>query len=299
MIAAIDIGSNAIRLLIKDESAPDFLLHLDEVAPHEYYERVPLKSGMDVFEHGQILPKTELVLTAAMIRFAALMQQHGVGAYRACATSAYRDAANGAEVMVRVNAASGLNVEIIPGAEEARVTRCSYQVPAQWQDDALMFVDVGGGSTEVSLLIGGEEKYSHSFQIGSMRYLCGIQDSAQEQMLDQTIIDIARTYGRVHYLGVGGCVKFMNKYLNGKREGNTIRVEEMQAVYEDLKTKSVDEIVEAYSLPHERADILTPASSIFLRIAHNVGATEITVPSIGVRNGILTELFRQKTVADF
>lgn len=73
----------------------------------------------------------------------------------------------------------------------------------------------------------------------------------------------------------------------------------MQAVYEDLKTKSVDEIVEAYSLPHERADILTPASSIFLRIAHNVGATEITVPSIGVRNGILTELFRQKTVADF
>lgn len=298
MIAAIDIGSNAIRLLIKDESNTRFLQNLDCVAPHEYYERVPLKSGMDVFEHGKILPKTELVLTAAIIRFAALMQQRGVCGYRACATSAYRDAANGAEVMARVNEASGLNVEIIPGAEEARITRSSYQVPEQWRNDALMFVDVGGGSTEVSLLIGGEEKYSHSFQIGSMRYLCGIQDPAQEQMLDQTIIDLAGTYGKVHYLGVGGCVKFMNKYLNGNKDGNTISVADMQAVYEDLKTKTVDEIVAAYGLPHERADILTPASSIFLRIAHNVGAGEITVPSIGVRNGILTELYKQKALAD-
>ena len=193
--------------------------------------------------------------------------------------------------MHRVNQTTGLNVEIIPGDEEARLTRLSYQVPIDWRDHCLVFADVGGGSTEISVVQNGQFKYGHSFQIGSMRYLCNIQDPQQEAMLDQTTAGIRETYQHIHYLGVGGCVKFMCKHLNGKNGGRAIRVSDMQAVYADLQTKTVEQIVDTYHLPHERADILTPASSIFLRIARNLGAQTIHVPQIGVRNGILTELY--------
>ena len=289
-LAAIDIGSNAIRLLVKDTESDAFLSDLDSLHAGDYYERVPLKSGIDVFAHGAIQPKTEITLTAAICRFASIMQHYQVTAYRACATSAYRDAANGQEVIDRVNKASGLNVEIIPGDEEARITRLSYCPPAEWEDDTFLFADVGGGSTEIALMRQGKVLYSHSFQIGSMRYVCGNQSPEQEQALDQKIAEIYHDHPTLHYLGVGGCVKFMNKYLNGGR-GNTVLVSEMRTVYKDLQSLSVDQIVENYGLPHERADILTPASSIFLHIAEGLHSDTIMVPSIGVRNGIITELY--------
>ena len=311
-IAAIDIGSNALRLLIKDTAQPDFLDTLDTVGKNDYYERVPLKSGMDVFAKGEILPQTKLKLTLALQHFAKKMEEHGVicdkhdiKTYRAVATSAYRDAKNGKEVISAAGKASGLNVEIISGNEEARLTHLSFIPPKQWAKDYFVFVDVGGGSTEISLLHEGNLIYSHSFQVGSMRYLCGKQDEAEVQALDAKVADIFRQHAPLHYIATGGCVKFMNNYLNqgtpaaaagvdsrnGKDKCGLVAVSRMQAVYQDLKKKTVTQIVDDYNLPAERADILTPAASIFLRIAKGLEMDEIIVPAIGVRNGILTELY--------
>lgn len=299
-IAAIDIGSNALRLLIKDCSQPDFMQSLETLHSGDYYERIPLKSGMDVFAEGQILPPTKIKLTLALQRFAQIMRQHGVSRYRAVATSSYRDALNGQQVIDAVSQTCRLNVEIISGEEEARLTRLSFQPPAQWADDYFVFVDVGGGSTEVSVMHKGQMLYGHSFQVGSMRYLCNTQEAAQEQALDSTIAAIHATHSPLHYIATGGCVKFMCKYLQPQsrkaaesQSMGAIIVSQMQAVHDDLLTKTVPQIVADYNLPEERADILTPAAGIFLRIARGLEAEEIAVPSIGVRNGIIAELFMQ------
>ena len=307
-IAAIDIGSNALRLCIKETDYGKLIDSTDEVHSDEYYERVPLKSGMDVFAHGRILPPTKIKLAFALQHFAKIMYDYGVDAYRAVATSAYRDAENGQDIIQAVNEMSGLNVEIISGEEEARLTRRSFIPPQEQADDYFLFADVGGGSTELSLVRHGQLLYSHSFQVGSMRYRCNNQSPEEEVALDNKVAEIKfqisnpksqiNHFAPINYIGVGGCVKFMSKYLNkekrSKEEGvirDYILVSDMERIYADLQTKTVDEIVSSYGLPHERADILAPASSIFLRIAHGIGAQTITVPPIGVRNGILAELY--------
>ena len=301
-IAAIDIGSNALRLVIKDTECGDFLANLDSVRDGDYYERVPLKSGMDVFACNNILPPTKIRLALSLKHFAEKMHDCGVSHYRAVATSAYRDAENGQEVISAANEMSGLRTEIISGEEEARLTRLSFITPRQMKDDYFLFADVGGGSTELSLLHKGQLLYGHSFQVGSMRYRCDNQDPAEEHALDKKVGEIHRDYAPIRYIGIGGCVKFMSKYLNREKRnkgdgamGNIINVCDMEHIYADLQTKTVAQIVTAYGLPEERADILTPASSIFLRIAHGLDAQTIAVPAIGVKNGILAELYNEKT----
>lgn len=297
MLAAIDIGSNAVRLLIKDTEAgqsngADFLNNLDSIGPTDYYERQPLKSGMDVFDGGDIKPATALKLTAIIARFGAKMKDMGISHYRACATSAYRDAINGREVILQISEATGVEIEVISGDEEARLTRISLILPPRWAKDIAVISDVGGGSTELSVLHNGDTLFSHSFKIGSMRYLCHRQDPLEEQSIDAECANIRQKYGNTHYFGVGGCIKFMCSYINGASSLHTIAVSRMEDIYADLKTRSVESIVSHYHLPRERAEILTPACSIYLRIAHCLGAGTIIVPSIGVRNGIITQLFR-------
>lgn len=322
ILAAIDIGSNAVRLLIKDtrpyeatknnkaEARAAFLNSLDHVGPADYYERQPLKSGMDVFDGGMIRQATALKLTAIIARFATKMKEMGVDHYRACATSAYRDATNGRDIARQITEATGVAIEVISGDEEARLTRMSLIIPPQWADHIAVISDVGGGSTELSVIQNGEVLFSHSYKLGSMRYLCHQQAPAEEQLIDAQCAKIRQTYNNIHYFGVGGCIKFMNTYINSLScnnapqasqtetepedySGRTVSVEHLEGIYADLKMRTVDSIVNHYHLPRERADILTPASSIYLRIAHALKINTIIVPSIGVRNGIITQLFRR------
>ncbi len=290
-IAAIDIGSNALRLLIKNTDYPCLLDNIDTLHEDEFYQRVPLKSGIDTFTYGAIQPKTAAMLTFAMCHFAVKMEEYGVSKYRACATSAYRDAANSSDVICRVKQISGLTVDIISGEEEARLTRRSFHTPQELKDDAFLFVDVGGGSTETSLMKKGKPMFTRSFQVGSMRYVCNTQSREEEAALDEAMENVLREYGSVHYVGVGGCVKMVRSILNRSDKPSFINVSDMNTLYHELQQLTPKQISSKYSVPLERADIITPASSIFLRIAHITKATEIAVPDIGVRNGIIAELY--------
>lgn len=290
-IAAIDIGSNALRLLIKNTDHPCLQDNIDTLHEDEYYQRVPLKSGIDTFTYGAIQPKTAAMLTFAMCHFAVKMKEYGVSKYRACATSAYRDAANSSDVICRVKQISGLTVDIISGEEEARLTRRSFRTPQEIKDDAFLFVDVGGGSTETSLMEKGKPIFTRSFQVGSMRYVCDTQSREEEAALDEAMENILREYGSVHYVGVGGCVKTVRSILNWSDKPSFINVSDMNTLYHELLQLTPRQISRKYSVPLERADIITPASSIFLRIANIIKATEIAVPDIGVRNGIIAELY--------
>lgn len=292
-IAAIDIGSNAVRLLIKNTDHPNLLDNLDVIHEDEYYQRVPLKSGNDTFTYGAIQPKTLALLTYAMCQFAVKMKKYGVSRYRACATAAYRDASNATEVCRRVKHISGLTIDVITGQEEARLTRRSFRTPQEQRNDTFLFVDVGGGSTEVSLVEKGRQTYAHSFHVGSMRYVCNTQSPEEEAALDEAAESLSQKCPTLHYVGVGGCVKMAKSILNKDSDSDIIRVAEMDKLYEELRQLTPKQISLKYSIPLERADIMTPASSIFLRIAHKVNATTIRVPSIGVRNGIITDLYSE------
>lgn len=292
-IAAIDIGSNAARLLIKNTDYPDILVNTDTLHKDEYYQRVPLKSGIDTFTYGEIQHKTLALLTFAMCQFAIKMREYDVKAYRACATSAYRDAKNSSQVISRVQQFCGLKIEIISGDEEARLTRLGFTPPEGCENQTFLFADVGGGSTEISLTQCGILKFSQSFRVGSMRYVCNSQSEIEEDYLFSTIEKLAKTYSDINYIATGGCVKFMKAYLNGKDSSAPIEVNRMSALYQELSNLTPTSISQKYSIPLERADILTPASSIFLRIAAKLKAKQIIVPQTGVRNGIIAALYHK------
>lgn len=289
-LAAIDIGSNALRLLIKSGSAQHILSHLDTVLATDYFERIPLKSGNDTFTHGIITQPTELRLTLALHRFAQIMKAYGVEHYRACATSAYRDASNGHDVIHRANQSTGLNVEIISGEEEARLTRLSFVPPTSWSDATLAFADVGGGSTEISLLHHGQQLYAHSFRIGSMRKSAGQPDFSS----------LPLHHGADYkMLAIGGSIRFMCNYIN-KHEKNAscdlrneipqISLPQLEEQHALLTKMTATEISAHYNAPLERAEIITPAMGIFLSIARALNINTIYVPSIGVRTGIIADL---------
>ncbi len=290
-IAAIDIGSNAIRLLIKNTEHSKFLANIDTIHEDEYYQRVPLKSGIDTFTHGAIQPRTVALLTYSMCQFAVKMKEYGVSKYRACATSAYRDATNSSAVVRRVKQISGLDIDVITGDEEARLTRCSFHPSKEQANDTFLFVDVGGGSTEISLVRESETIYAHSFKVGSMRYVCNTQSKEEEEALDKALEGLALKHNPIRYVGVGGCVKKVRSMLNGSDNHCSINVDDMNDLYENFRQLTPKQIAQKYSLPLERADIMTPASSIFLRIARKINASEIIAPNIGVRDGIITELY--------
>lgn len=288
--AAIDIGSNALRLLIKVGEAEHILQSLDTVCATDYFERIPLKSGNDTFTHGLITQSTEVRLTLALHRFAQIMQHYGVERYRACATSAYRDASNGHEVMERANKSTGLNVEIISGEEEARLTRLSFISPHSWANATLAFADVGGGSTEISLLHQGELQYAHSFRIGSMRKLKEQPDFSSLPLIKGT---------QYKMLAVGGSIRFLYSYIHKHKPDSLtsdetnipqISLAQLEEQYALIAQMSAREISDYYNAPLERAEILKPAVSIFLSIVHTLGADTIYIPSIGVRTGIIADL---------
>ena len=292
-IAAIDIGSNALRLIIKDSGQPDFMHSLESLRDGEYYERVPLKSGMDVFAAGNILPSTKIKLTLALHHFAAVMQQHGVEQYRAVATSAYRDAHNGQEVISMASRDCGLRVEIIPGEEEARLTRLSFTPQHGWEDDHFLFVDVGGGSTEVSFISNGERLYSHSFNVGTIRLLNNKVKPNVLVEMKQTIGEVTKGYDNIVIIGSGGNINKLYRLAN-KREKTKeyLPVDVLRRLYERLNKMSVEERMQLFNLKPDRADVIVPAAEIFLHVASSAHVEKIMVPNIGLADGIINDLLR-------
>lgn len=287
-LAAIDIGSNAVRLLIKscDMTASD-----DKKFKKLFLVRVPLRLGFDVFADGKISKRKAEKLDMLMQSFRLLMNIHDVNLYRACATSAMRDASNGARIIKKIAETAGIDIEIISGKEEARIIYGNHLECMEDRRGNYMYVDVGGGSTEVNLLVDGELKMSVSYDIGTVRMLNNaVREDTFVRMTDE-LCRMTEGLGRVNIIGTGGNINKLYKLATEKdKEHKMLPVSVLRDLHEKLAGMGVEERAEAFELKEDRADVIVPAAEIFLRIAGIVHAEHIHVPVIGLADGIIDEL---------
>ena len=287
--AAIDIGSNAVRLLIKS---------IDREAVQEkkikkvMMLRVPLRLGFDVFSIGELSEKKADKLRRLMKAFRQLMKIYDVDDYRACATSAMRDARNGRTIIKKIEKDTGIRIEIIDGQEEARMI---YNNHIECMEDRLgnyMYVDVGGGSTEINLLTNGELVWSVSYNIGTVRMLSNAVKEGTWQQMEEELMKVTEGVAAINIIGSGGNFNKLFRLADKKdKKLQRLPVSSLQTVYDVLKPLTPEERVEAFSLKQDRADVIVPAAEIFLKIAEVVHAEYIYVPVIGLSDGIIDNLY--------
>jgi len=287
--AAIDIGSNAVRLLIKsiDREAVQ-----DKKIKKVMMLRVPLRLGFDVFSIGELSEKKADKLRRLMKAFRQLMKIYDVDDYRACATSAMRDARNGRTIIKKIEKDTGIRIEIIDGQEEARMI---YNNHIECMEDRLgnyMYVDVGGGSTEINLLTNGELVWSVSYNIGTVRMLSNAVKEGTWQQMEEELMKVTEGVAAINIIGSGGNINKLFRLADKKdKKLQRLPVSSLQTVYDVLKPLTPEERVEAFSLKQDRADVIVPAAEIFLKIAEVVHAEYIYVPVIGLSDGIIDNLY--------
>ena len=288
--AAIDIGSNAVRLLIKqleDDERPVFSKVL--------LVRVPLRLGFDVFSEGRISSKKEKNMVRLMKAFRHLMKIYDVEDYRACATSAMRDSENGREIMRAVEEKAGIRIDIIDGQEEARMIYNNHVEYMKGRKGNFMYVDVGGGSTEINLLSDGELVCSRSYNIGTVRILSEVVAESEWKRLKNDMKDLAISYPGINIIGSGGNINKLFKIVKSKdNRYSRMPVSALREIYDELKPLTVGQRMEKYALKPDRADVIVPAAEIFLTIAEITGAGFIYVPVIGLADGIIDGLYQKR-----
>lgn len=288
--AAIDIGSNAIRLLvanvIEQEGQPT-LFRKNELI------RVPIRLGEDVFSKGKISEKNIQRMLDAMKAFRLLMNAHQVKYYRACATSAMREAVNGDAVVQMVKEKTSIQIEVIDGKEEASIIAATDLHSVIKKDRVYLYVDVGGGSTECTLYDQGEVKTSKSFKIGTVRILNNLVSDVTWENMSQWITRETQLYSKITVIGSGGNINKIIK-MSGKKSNKSLSQLNLLNFYKKLNDLSYDERVVKLGLNPDRADVIIPALTIYLRAMKWSHAEHIIVPSIGLSDGIIKTLYKTK-----
>lgn len=287
--AAIDIGSNAVRLLIKS-------IDREAVQEKKFKKvmmlRVPLRLGFDVFSIGELSEKKVDKLRRLMKAFRQLMKIYDVDDYRACATSAMRDARNGRMIIKKIEKDTGIRIEIIDGQEEARMIYNNHIECMEDRQGNYMYVDVGGGSTEINLLTNGELVWSVSYNIGTVRMLSNAVKEGTWQQMEEELMKVTEGVAVINIIGSGGNINKLFRLADKKdKKLQRLPVSSLQTVYDVLKPLTPEERVEAFSLKQDRADVIVPAAEIFLKIAEVVHAEYIYVPVIGLSDGIIDNLY--------
>lgn len=290
--AGIDIGSNAVRLLIKclNEEA-----NVSEQLSKVQLVRIPLRLGEDAFSKGRIGKKKSKKLLSLMNVYKQLMEIYEVVSYRACATSAMRDAENGNDLVKEILRETGIQIEIITGREEAELISSELIDSKDISDnDIFLYVDVGGGSTELNLVCGGRLLQSQSFDIGTIRLLSNKVEPKQWTKFDDYLGEIKRSYPQIQVVGSGGNInKLVRLGAPAERaKVNFLPYDNLRSVYNELKQYSSEERMIRFRLKPDRADVIIPASEIFLLVCEALGADGILVPTRGLSDGIIESVHK-------
>ncbi|MFD0797106.1 Ppx/GppA phosphatase family protein [Maribacter chungangensis] len=285
--AAIDIGSNAIRLLthnVIEENGKQTQFRKSTLI------RVPVRLGEDSFTVREISERNVERMVKTMKAFKLLMEVSGVENYRACATSAMREANNGNEVIATIAAESGIKVEVIDGKQEAAIIAATDLKEIIRPDQSYLYIDVGGGSTEFTLFANGRITLSKSFKLGTVRLLNDMVSEGTWQQLEQWLTAHVRNAHKLSIIGSGGNINKLHK-MSGRKEGQPLSYIWLNAQYQFLESLSYDERISELGLNPDRADVIIPATRIFLSAAKWSGAKKIHVPKIGLSDGIIKELY--------
>ena len=286
-IAAIDIGSNAARLLINEVIEP-------KKGKPEFTKlnllRIPLRLGMDVFTNGEIGPEREKMVVDSMKVFSDLMKIYGVENYRACATSAMRDAKNGVKIREMVKKTSGIDIEIISGDEEASLVYENHVAEGLDKDFSYLYIDVGGGSTELTFYENGKMKYKNSFNIGTIRLLNNLVTEDHWKDMKEEIRKNINSKKAVVAIGSGGNINKVFS-MSKTKDGKPLFLSGLKNTYKELSLLSVTERMAKHNLREDRADVLVPALEIFTKVMTWSDINKIFVPKISVADGLIHQIY--------
>lgn len=289
IIGAIDIGSNAIRLLINTVDANGTSTDFKKTA----FLRVPIRLGEDVFTNQCISTEKKECLIDAITGFSYLLRAYKVQKFRACATSAMRDAKNGQDIVNSIKEKCGIELEIINGQEEGNMIFEAGGLDRMMdKNQNYLYVDVGGGSTEVIVYENQKKHLSYSFQLGTVRILSDAVDRKEKDRFKECLEDIYINYYPMSVIASGGNINKVHKLL-GKREGELISYTELRVLYDTLKEMSYEERILNYKLKWYRADVIVPALKIFTTICKICKVKDIYVPKVGLADGIIHHLYYQ------
>ncbi|WP_340198882.1 Ppx/GppA phosphatase family protein [Ascidiimonas sp. W6] len=285
--AAIDIGSNAIRLLINnviEENGKETQFKKSSLV------RVPIRLGQDSFTVGEISKVNEERMIDAMKAFKLLMKVHGVEKYMACATSAMREASNGQEVAEKILNKAGVKIDVIDGKKEAAIIASTDLHELIETDKSYLYIDVGGGSTEFTIFSKGKIVISKSFKVGTVRFLNEVIEEQIWIEIEKWVKSNTRNLVKLSIIGSGGNINKLHKMSN-RAPGEPLSYIWLNAQYQFLQSLSYDERVSELSLNPDRADVIIPATRIYLFAAKWSGAKKIHVPKIGLSDGIIKTLY--------
>ena len=289
-LAAIDIGSNAIRLLIEEVREFNGQLRIDKVS----LTRVPVRLGEDVFTTGKISEERIRQLVKTMRAFWYIMDVHQVEMFRACATSAMREAKNRKEVISTVEREANFKIEILSGDEEAELIFSNYSSQNLNNKGSYVYIDVGGGSTELTLIRKGKRIKGQSFNLGTVRSLAGKIDKDAWKSAEKWL-QTKPVSSNLIAIGTGGNVNSIFK-LQGKKPNELLSLAEIKSLYKQLNNMGLDERIFTYKLRPDRADVIIPACEIYIRIMELAGIKQMMVPKIGLSDGMILQMASQLKV---
>jgi exopolyphosphatase/guanosine-5'-triphosphate,3'-diphosphate pyrophosphatase len=286
--AAIDIGSNSIRLLIEHvmETDKEVLFKKNSLI------RVPIRLGEDSFKHHKITEENITRLVDAIMGFKLLMRANGVLHYKGGATSAMREAKNGEAVVARILKETGIKVSVISGASEARMIFASQQSIATKLKDNTIFIDVGGGSTEITIFSKGEVVSVKSFDIGTIRILNNLVTKDDWKDLKEWLKKSTTKIENFSIVGSGGNINRISK-LAQLKIGKSLPLETLESIISTLKSHTLQDRMRLFDLNPDRADVIVPAGEIFVQIMKWAEASKIFVPKIGLSDGMVREVYAE------
>jgi len=291
--AAIDIGSNAVRLLISNI--------IEEEGKKSRFKksslvRVPIRLGADVFLRGKISKENTQRMLDTMQAFKLLMKSHKVQKYKACATSAMREATNGELVARSILEQTGIKIDIIGGEEEAAIIAATDLHRFIDKNKTYLYVDVGGGSTEFTVIYNGSKIVSRSFKIGTVRLLNDIVKKETWNDLEFWIKNNTKIYDKIEVIGSGGNINKIFK-ISGKAAGKPLTYFYLTSYYNMLQTYSYEERISELDLNQDRADVIIPATRIYLSAMKWSRAKDIYVPKIGLADGIIKSMYNDTVLS--
>jgi len=288
-LAAIDIGSNAARLLITDvipgpQDVPEFI----KVA----LVRVPLRLGFDVFDKGRISPAKTEKLLKTIKSYKLLLDVYEVKHLKACATSAMRDAENADEIIKKVKTETGIEINIISGQEEAAFIYENHIAENMTIEESYLYIDVGGGSTELTFFTDGKLVFKDSFNIGTIRLLKNQVTEAHWDEMKEFIRTKTKGYHHVTAIGTGGNINKIFS-ISKRKEGKPLTLETIRDYYKEFNNLSLSQRISLYKMREDRADVIVPALLIYINVMRWADAEEIFVPKIGLADGLIHSLYEE------
>ena len=288
-LAAIDIGSNAARLLITE-------VLLDEKGIPSFNKlnlvRVPLRLGFDVFETGIISKPRIGMVMQTMKAYKHLMNAYGVEHLKACATSAMRDAKNAGDIIRKIKFETDISIEVISGDLEANLIYENHVAENMDKDHSYLYIDVGGGSTELSFFSNNILTYKKSFNIGTIRLLKNMVTVDQWDEMKDVLKAVTKMHKDVVAIGTGGNINKVFS-MSKRKDGKPLSLELLKDYYKELGNVSLEERISKYSLREDRADVIVPALQIYVNTMRWANAEEIYVPKIGLVDGLIRHLWEE------